>query len=259
MADDITELITDDDAAVLDVNGSENYTEDDIKTLSWNEHIRERPGMYIGNLGDGSYGDDGIYVLVKEVLDNSVDEYMMGFGKTITIEVDDTTVTVRDNGRGIPLGKLVDATSRMNTGGKYDGKAFKKSVGLNGVGIKAVNALSSRMEVTSFRDGKMKTVVYSGGNILDETPIEDSDEPSGTMVKFTPDASIFRNYRFRMEFIIPLVKKYTYLNSGMAIMLNGQRYISRNGLLDLLRDSLTMDPLYEPIHLTGEDIEVAFT
>ena len=258
MADDITELITDDDA-VLDMNGSENYTEDDIKTLSWNEHIRERPGMYIGNLGDGSYGDDGIYVLVKEVLDNSVDEYMMGFGKTITIEVDDTSVSVRDNGRGIPLGKLVDATSRMNTGGKYDGKAFKKSVGLNGVGIKAVNALSSRMEVTSFRDGKMKTVVYSAGNILNETPIEDSDEPSGTLVRFIPDATIFRNYRFRMEFITPLIKKYTYLNSGMAIMLNGQRYISRNGLLDLLRDSITMDPLYEPIHLVGEDIEVAFT
>lgn len=259
MADEITELITDDDDAVLEMNGSENYTEDDIKTLSWNEHIRERPGMYIGNLGDGSYGDDGIYVLVKEVLDNSVDEYMMGFGKTITIDVTDTEVSVRDNGRGIPLGKLVDATSRMNTGGKYDGKAFKKSVGLNGVGIKAVNALSSRMEITSYRDGKMKTVVYSGGNILNETPIEDSDEPSGTLVKFIPDATIFRNYRFRMEFITPLIKKYTYLNSGMAIMLNGQRHISRNGLLDLLRDSITMDQLYEPIHLKGDDIEIAFT
>ena len=259
MADDITELITDDEVAANDVNGSDNYNEDDIKTLSWNEHIRKRPGMYIGNLGDGSYGDDGIYVLVKEVLDNSVDEYMMGFGKTISIDVDDTTVTVRDNGRGIPLGKLVEATSRMNTGGKYDGKAFKKSVGLNGVGIKAVNALSSRMEVTSYRDGKMKTVLYSGGDVLDETPIEDSDEPAGTLVKFTPDATIFRNYRFRLEFITPLVKKYTYLNPGMAIMLNGQRFISRYGLLDLLRDSITMDQLYEPIHLKGDDIEVAFT
>ncbi|MBD5345335.1 MAG: type IIA DNA topoisomerase subunit B [Bacteroides sp.] len=259
MADDITELITDDEVAANDVNGSDNYNEDDIKTLSWNEHIRKRPGMYIGNLGDGSYGDDGIYVLVKEVLDNSVDEYMMGFGKTISIDVDDTAVTVRDNGRGIPLGKLVEATSRMNTGGKYDGKAFKKSVGLNGVGIKAVNALSSRMEVTSYRDGKMKTVLYSGGDVLDETPIEDSDEPAGTLVKFTPDATIFRNYRFRLEFITPLVKKYTYLNPGMAIMLNGQRFISRNGLLDLLRDSITMDQLYEPIHLKGDDIEVAFT
>ncbi len=258
MADDLTELISDDEAA-LNLNGSDNYTEDDIKTLEWNEHIRERPGMYIGNLGDGSYGDDGIYVLIKEVLDNSVDEFMMGFGKTITVDVDDTTVTVRDNGRGIPLGKLVEASSRMNTGGKYDGKAFKKSVGLNGVGIKAVNALSSRMEITSVRDGKKKTVVYSGGNILDETPIEDTDEQSGTTVTFTPDASIFRNYRFRQEFITPLVKKYTYLNSGMVVMLNGERFSSRNGLLDLLRDSITMDQLYEPIHLKGDDIEIAFT
>ncbi len=239
--------------------GIVEYTEEDIKTLEWNEHIRQRPGMYVGNLGDGSFADDGIYVLIKEVLDNSVDEYMMGFGKQIVVDVDEKSVTVRDFGRGIPLGKLVDATSRMNTGGKYDGKAFKKSVGLNGVGIKAVNALSSRMEVTSYRDGAMKQVAYSCGLILEESPIEPSDEPSGTMVKFTPDSTLFRDYKFRDEFIIPLIKKYTYLNAGMVIMYNGQRYVSRNGLLDLLRDSMTMEPLYEPIHLKGDNIELTMT
>lgn len=252
MSDELTNDIFDEESIV-------EYTEDDIKTLEWNEHIRQRPGMYIGNLGDGSYSDDGIYVLIKEVLDNAVDEYMMGFGKQIDIIVDDYTATVRDLGRGIPLGKLVEASSRMNTGGKYDGKAFKKSVGLNGVGIKAVNALSSRMEITSYRDGKMKNVVYSAGLILEESPIEPTDQPSGTYVKFTPDASIFRDYRFREEFIIPLIKKYTYLNTGLVIIFNGQKYVSRNGLLDLLRDSMTMEPLYDPIHLKGENIEVTLT
>lgn len=252
MSDELTNDIFDEESIV-------EYTEDDIKTLEWNEHIRQRPGMYIGNLGDGSYSDDGIYVLIKEVLDNAVDEYMMGFGKQIDITVDDYTATVRDLGRGIPLGKLVEASSRMNTGGKYDGKAFKKSVGLNGVGIKAVNALSSRMEITSYRDGKMKNVVYSAGLILEESPIEPTDQPSGTYVKFTPDASIFRDYRFRDEFIIPLIKKYTYLNTGLVIIFNGQKYLSRNGLLDLLRDSMTMEPLYDPIHLKGENIELTLT
>ncbi|MCM1520601.1 MAG: type IIA DNA topoisomerase subunit B [Lachnoclostridium sp.] len=253
MSDELTNDIFTDDESIVE------YTEDDIKTLEWNEHIRQRPGMYIGNLGDGSYSDDGIYVLIKEVLDNAVDEYMMGFGKQIDVTVDDFTVTVRDMGRGIPLGKLVEASSRMNTGGKYDGKAFKKSVGLNGVGIKAVNALSTRMEITSYRDGKMKNVVYSAGLILEETPIEPTDQPSGTIVKFTPDASIFRDYRFREEFIIPLIKKYTYLNTGLVIVFNGQKYVSRNGLLDLLRDSMTMEPLYDPIHLKGENIELTLT
>lgn len=255
------EDIFDSHAADEDLHTPEivEYTEEDIKTLEWNEHIRQRPGMYVGNLGDGSFADDGIYVLIKEVLDNSVDEYMMGFGKQIVVDVDEKSVTVRDNGRGIPLGKLVDATSRMNTGGKYDGKAFKKSVGLNGVGVKAVNALSSRMEVTSYRDGSMKKVVYSCGLILEESPIEPSDEPTGTMVKFTPDSTLFRDYKFREEFIIPLIKKYIYLNAGMVIMYNGQRYVSKNGLLDLLRDSMTMEPLYEPIHLKGENIELTMT
>lgn len=256
MSDDIFELHQDIEQDTPDIV---EYTEDDIKTLEWNEHIRQRPGMYIGSLGDGSYADDGIYVLIKEVLDNAIDEYMMGFGKQITVDVNDTTVTVRDHGRGIPLGKLVEATSRMNTGGKYDGKAFKKSVGLNGVGIKAVNALSTRMEIISYREEKTKSVTYSCGMILEESPIEPSEEPAGTKVTFTPDASLFKNFRFREEFIVPMIKKYTYLNSGLVIVYNGQRFVSRNGLLDLLRDSMTMEPLYEPIHLKGDNVEVTLT
>lgn len=236
-----------------------NYNEDDIKTLDWKEHIRRRPGMYIGKLGDGSNYDDGIYVLIKEVLDNAIDEYMMGFGKQINVDVADGTVTVRDFGRGVPLGKLVDVSSRMNTGGKYDSKAFKKSVGLNGVGIKAVNALSTEFFICSVRDGQMKSVLYRCGDIIEESDIEPTDEPNGTLVRFTPDATIFRDYQYRDDFIIPLLKNYTFLNTGLAIFFNGKRYISRNGLLDLLKDAMTSDPLYPPIHLKGDDIEVAIT
>lgn len=235
------------------------YTEDDIITLDPKEHIRRRPGMYIGKLGDGANSDDGIYVLLKEVLDNSIDEYMMGFGKQISVTVTETTVTVRDYGRGIPLGKLVDASSKMNTGAKYDSAAFKKSVGLNGVGIKAVNALSTSFIITSHRDGKMKRITYAQGDIIEETPIVDTEEPDGTLVQFTPDNTIFRDYKYRDEYVIPLIKNYTFLNTGLAIIFNGKRYISRHGLLDLLQDVMTKDPLYPIIHLSGDDIEVAIT
>lgn len=247
---------------VDDLNSAErdpNYSEDDIKTLDWKEHIRRRPGMYIGKLGDGSNFDDGIYVLIKEVLDNAIDEFMMGFGKQIAVDVTEEAVTVRDYGRGIPLGKLVDASSKMNTGGKYDSKAFKKSVGLNGVGIKAVNALSTEFFISSIRDGQKKTVLYRCGEIVEESNIVPTDEPGGTLVRFTPDPSIFRDYRYRDEFIVPMLKNYTYLNTGLAIVFNGKRYISRNGLLDLLRDNMTKEPLYPPIHLKGEDIEITLT
>lgn len=183
-----------------------DYSEDDIKTLDWKEHIRRRPGMYIGKLGDGSNYDDGIYVLIKEVLDNAIDEYMMGFGKQVTVDVADGTVTVRDFGRGVPLGKLVDVSSRMNTGGKYDSKAFKKSVGLNGVGIKAVNALSTEFYIASVRDGMRKSVLYHCGDIVEESDVEPTDEPNGTLVRFTPDNTIFRDYSYRDDFIVPLIK-----------------------------------------------------
>ena len=247
---------------VDDLNSAErdpNYSEDDIKTLDWKEHIRRRPGMYIGKLGDGSNFDDGIYVLIKEVLDNAIDEFMMGFGKQIAVDVVEETVTVRDYGRGIPLGKLVDASSKMNTGGKYDSKAFKKSVGLNGVGIKAVNALSTEFYISSIRDGQKKSVLYRCGEIVEESDVVPTDEPGGTLVRFTADPSIFRDYRYRDEFIVPMLKNYTYLNTGLAIVFNGKRYISRNGLLDLLRDNMTKEPLYPPIHLKGEDIELTLT
>ncbi len=247
---------------VDDLNSAErdpNYSEDDIKTLDWKEHIRRRPGMYIGKLGDGSNFDDGIYVLIKEVLDNAIDEFMMGFGKQIAVDVVEETVTVRDYGRGIPLGKLVDASSKMNTGGKYDSKAFKKSVGLNGVGIKAVNALSTEFFISSIRDGQKKSVLYRCGEVVEESDVVPTDEPGGTLVRFTADPSIFRDYRYRDEFIVPMLKNYTYLNTGLAIVFNGKRYISRNGLLDLLRDNMTKEPLYPPIHLKGEDIEITLT
>lgn len=240
-------------------SGTAGYTDDDIKTLEWNEHIRRRPGMYIGKLGDGSHYDDGIYVLLKEVLDNSIDEYMMGFGKEIEVTVTETTVTVRDHGRGIPLGKVIEASSRMNTGGKYDSKAFKKSVGLNGVGIKAVNALSSDFIIRSYRDGQMKEASFCGGNLVSELPIADTDEPNGTFVQFTPDNTIFRDYHYREEFIVPLVKNYSYLNTGLSILFNSKKYSSRNGLRDLLTDAMTGEPLYPIIHLKGDDIEVAIT
>ncbi len=236
-----------------------DYSEDDIRTLDWKEHIRRRPGMYIGKVGDGSNFDDGIYVLIKEVLDNAIDEFMMGYGRQIRLDVAEGTVEVRDYGRGVPLGKLIDVSSKMNTGGKYDSKAFKKSVGLNGVGIKAVNALSTSFYIRSVRDGQAKSALYTCGNLIEESDIEPTDEPGGTLVRFTPDASIFRDYRFDEKHIIPLVKNYTYLNTGLSLFFNGKRYHSRGGLLDLLKDNLSVEPLYEPIHLKGDDIEVAIT
>ena len=253
-----------DNNGIFDLNnsgdsGTASYTEDNITTLEWQEHIRRRPGMYIGKLGDGSGAEDGIYVLLKEVLDNSIDEYMMGFGKQIVVDVTDTTVTVRDYGRGVPLGKLVDVASKMNTGGKYDSKAFKKSVGLNGVGIKAVNALSDDFEIASVRDGEIKRTRFCRGELVEELPLAPTDEPNGTFVQFTPDASIFRDFKYREEFIVPLLKNYTFLNTSLAIIFNGKRFISRHGLLDLLRENMTKDPLYPPIHLIGDDIEIAIT
>lgn len=236
-----------------------NYSEKDIQTLDWKEHIQRRPGMYIGKLGDGTNSDDGIYVLLKEVLDNSIDEYMMGFGRQITVEVDEKTATVRDHGRGIPLGALVDVASKMNTGGKYDSAAFQKSVGLNGVGLKAVNALSTDFEIIAYRDGMCKRARFSMGNLIEEGDIEPTDEPNGTLVRYTPSPEIFRYYQFREEFIVPLLKNYTFLNTGLSILFNGQRYVSRNGLQDLLKEAMTQEPLYPVIHLKGPDIEVAIT
>ncbi|MCH5326810.1 MAG: type IIA DNA topoisomerase subunit B [Duncaniella sp.] len=246
------------DPADLEMPGAE-YNEDDITTLDWKEHIRRRPGMYIGNVDDGSKFDDGIYVLIKEVVDNAVDEFVMGFGKQVIVEVTDETVEVRDFGRGIPLGKVVEASSRMNTGGKYDSKAFKKSVGLNGVGIKAVNALSTDFYICSVRDGQMKSVSYSRGEIVEERDIEPTSEPNGTLVRFTPDKEVFKGYRFRYEFVLQMIKNFSYLNTGLTFVLNGKRHVSRGGLLDLLRENMTVESLYEPIHLVGDDIEIAIT
>lgn len=253
------DLLNYDDTPAELPQGTAEYNEDDIKTLVWNEHIRRRPGMYIGKLGDGSNSDDGIYVLLKEVLDNAIDEYMMGFGRQIDVEVSEAEVVVRDHGRGIPLGKLIEVASRMNTGGKYDSKAFKKSVGLNGVGIKAVNALSTRFEIISHRDGQRRRALFAAGELAEDSGIEPTEEDNGTFVAFTPDASIFRDYRFREEFIVPLLKNYTFLNTGLRIVFNGKAFASRRGLLDLLRENLTQEPLYPIIHLKGEDIEVAIT
>lgn len=236
-----------------------SYSDDDIKTLDWMEHIRRRPGMYIGKLGDGSYVDDGIYVLLKEVLDNSIDEYMMGFGKSIEVTIRDGDVTVRDHGRGVPLGKVVDVSSKMNTGAKYDSKAFKKSVGLNGVGIKAVNALSSYFLIASYRDGEYKQVEYSKAVITHEQDIQPSEEPNGTLVRFIPDKDIFRDYHYKDEFVESLLKNYVFLNSGLTILYNGKRFYSRKGLEDLLNENMTTEPLYPIIHLKGEDIEVVIT
>lgn len=236
------------------------YSEDDIQTLDWKEHIQRRPGMYIGKLGDGTNSDDGIYVLLKEVLDNAVDEYMMGFGRQITVDIIGAReVAVRDYGRGVPLGKLIDVASKMNTGGKYDSKAFKKSVGLNGVGIKAVNALSTEFEIRSVRDGMGKTARFAMGELIEETDIMPTDEPNGTFVRFVPDDSIFRNYAFRDDHVETLIKNYTFLNTGLAIVFNGKKFISRHGLLDLLSQVMSHDPLYPIIHLKGDDIEVAIT
>ena len=235
------------------------YGEENIQTLEWWEHIRRRPGMYIGKTGDGSNPDDGIYVLLKEVLDNAMDEYMMGYGKTIDITIDEGVVTVRDYGRGIPLGSVVDVSSKMNTGGKYDSKAFKKSVGLNGVGIKAVNALSSYMLVQSFREGESKAVEYERAHVIDEAPVAKSTKPNGTLINFIPDEEIFKNYQYRDEYIETLLKNYVFLNAGLIINYNGTRYFSKNGLVDLLNDNMTSEPLYPIIHLKGEDIEIAIT
>ncbi len=238
---------------------SQQYSEDAIRTLDWKEHIRRRPGMYIGKLGDGSYADDGIYVLLKEVMDNSIDEYMMGFGKKIEVTVNEGEVTIRDFGRGIPLGKVIDVASKMNTGAKYDSKVFKKSVGLNGVGIKAVNALSSQFTVIAYREGECKKVEFSQGNIVKEYDVEATSEPNGTMVSFKPDTTIFENYLFRDEYIEPLLRNYTYLNTGLAIHYNGTIFKSKNGLVDLLNENMTDPGLYPIIHLAGEDFEVAMT
>ncbi len=236
-----------------------SYDDDDIKTLDWMEHIRRRPGMYIGKLGDGSYADDGIYVLLKEVLDNSIDEYMMGFGKTIEVTISDGTVTVRDYGRGVPLGKVVDVSSKMNTGAKYDSKAFKKSVGLNGVGIKAVNALSSYFLIVSCRDGECKQVEYNKAIITKESDIQPTTEANGTKVVFVPDNTIFKDYQYKDEFVETLLKNYVFLNSGLTILYNGKRFHSKNGLVDLLNENMPPEPLYPIIHLKGEDIEVVIT
>lgn len=235
------------------------YTEDHIRHLSDMEHIRTRPGMYIGKLGDGSHAEDGIYVLLKEVIDNSIDEFKMNAGRRIEITVEDNLrVSVRDYGRGIPLGKLIEAVSMLNTGGKYDSKAFKKSVGLNGVGVKAVNALSSHFEVRSHRDGEMRRATFERG-ILTEESTEPTADENGTFIYFEPDSALFKNYTFRSEFIETMLRNYTYLNTGLTIMFNGRRIHSRNGLVDLLNDNMTNDGLYPIIHLKGEDIEIAFT
>lgn len=236
-----------------------DYTEDDIRTLDPMEHIRKRPGMYIGKLGDGSGSDDGIYVLLKEVIDNSIDEYMMGFGKEVTIDITGGVVAVRDYGRGVPLGKLIEVASTMNTGAKYDNKAFKKSVGLNGVGIKAVNALSSEFTIRAVRDGKKKEAHFACGVMQSQSEIEDTDERNGTYVQFTPDATIFVDYAYRDEYVEQLLRNYTYLNTGLKMVYNGRTFVSRRGLLDLLQQNMTQEPLYPIIHLKGEDIEVAIT
>ncbi|GAA4885238.1 DNA topoisomerase IV subunit B [Flaviramulus aquimarinus] len=237
-----------------------NYTEDNIRSLDWKEHIRMRPGMYIGKLGDGSSPDDGIYILLKEVLDNSIDEYVMGAGKTIEISIQGTKVTVRDYGRGIPLGKVVDVVSKMNTGGKYDSKAFKKSVGLNGVGTKAVNALSSFFRVESTRDSKSASAEFEQGNLTNKELLEETSRRKGTKVSFVPDDSIFKNYKYRSEYVVKMLKNYVYLNPGLTIVFNGEKYFSENGLKDLLAEKISeTDLLYPIIHLRGDDIEVALT
>ena len=237
-----------------------NYTEDNIRSLDWKEHMRLRPGMYIGKLGDGSSKDDGIYVLLKEIIDNSIDEYVMGNGRKIEVIVNDYEVKVRDYGRGIPLGKVVDCVSKINTGGKYDSKAFKKSVGLNGVGTKAVNALSTHFVVRSFRDGEVKEAVFAEGELVEDSKIASTDEPNGTEIIFHPDASIFKNFKFRPEYLEDQLWNYAYLNSGLSIYLNGNRYYSKNGLYDLIDRNTEEESIRYPIiHLKDEDVEMALT
>ncbi|MEW7291883.1 DNA topoisomerase IV subunit B [Aquimarina sp. 2304DJ70-9] len=236
------------------------YTEDNIRSLDWKEHIRMRPGMYIGKLGDGSSADDGIYILLKEVLDNSIDEYVMGAGKTIEISIQGDKVTVRDYGRGIPLGKVVDVVSKMNTGGKYDSRAFKKSVGLNGVGTKAVNALSTFFKVESTRDGKSASAEFEKGNLTNQDGLEETSRRRGTKVSFVPDETIFKHFKYRTEYVAKMLKNYVYLNPGLTIIFNGEKFFSENGLRDLLSDNINADDrLYDIIHLKGDDIEIAIT
>ena len=236
------------------------YTADTIKTLEWKEHIRLRPGMYIGKLGDGSSEDDGIYVLLKEVLDNCIDEFVMGYGKQIDVETDGQSVIVRDHGRGIPLEKLLDCSSKINTGAKYDSEAFKKSVGLNGVGIKAVNALSTNFDIQSFREGETRRIEYSCGNPLSvDKKNKKSSEENGTYISYTPDSELFKKFRYRNEYVERMLRYYTYLNKGLTISYNGKKFRSKDGLKDLLRENLAEDPLYQVIHIEGDDIEVAFT
>ncbi|NLN25557.1 MAG: type IIA DNA topoisomerase subunit B [Bacteroidetes bacterium] len=239
---------------------SSTYTEENIRSLDWKEHIRMRPGMYIGKLGDGSSPDDGIYILLKEVIDNSIDEFVMGSGKTIEVRIKDNEVKVRDFGRGIPLGKVVDVVSKMNTGGKYDTRAFKKSVGLNGVGTKAVNALSSFFRVESVRENKLKVAEFSTGDLTFESDIEESGRRKGTKVTFCPDETIFKNFKFRTEYVVRMLKNYVYLNPGLTIDFNGEKFYSENGLKDLLLETIREEEsAYPIIHLRGEDIEVALT
>lgn len=236
------------------------YTEDSIQSLDWKQHIRLRPGMYIGKLGDGSSPDDGIYVLIKEVIDNAIDEYTMGYGKSVDLSIEDKLVTVRDYGRGIPLGKVVDVVSKINTGAKYDSKAFQKAVGLNGVGTKAVNALSTFFKVSAFRDGKEKTADFSRGELVKEYKESKTDQPNGTLVSFTPDETVFKSYRFLNDFIENQLWNYAFLNAGLKINFNGKTFLSKNGLLDLLQRKTNEDELRYPIiHLTGDDIEVAIS
>ena len=236
------------------------YTEENIRSLDWKEHIRMRPGMYIGKIGDGSSYDDGIYILLKEILDNSIDEFVMGSGKTIEISIKDEKVSVRDYGRGIPLGKVVDVVSKMNTGGKYDSIAFKKSVGLNGVGTKAVNALSSFFKVSSFRDDLLKSACFEFGNLIKDFEEEQSNKRKGTLIEFIPDSKIFKNYKFRVEYVEKMLKNYVYLNPGLTINFNGNKFFSDNGLKDLLEDRTNvLDLVYPIIHLKGDDIEIAIS
>ncbi len=235
------------------------YSDDSIRSLDWKEHIRLRPGMYIGKLGDGSSGDDGIYILLKEVIDNSIDEFVMGHGKTIKVTIKDATVTVRDFGRGIPLGKVIDCVSKPNTGAKYDSEVFKKSVGLNGIGTKAVNALSSYFKVQSVREGKAKAAEFSKGVLTLDQDLQDSNEKAGTLVSFTPDVEIFGNYHYRSSYVERMLWNYAYLNTGLSIHYNGQEIKSENGLLDLLKNEISGDVQYPIIHLRGEDIEIAMT
>lgn len=246
-------------AHTQDFMAENQYTEDNIRSLDWKEHIRLRPGMYIGKLGDGSAADDGIYILVKEIVDNSIDEFVMGNGKKIDIKVKDGKVSVRDYGRGIPLGKVNDCVSQINTGGKYDSKAFKKSVGLNGVGTKAVNALSEYFMVYSVRDGQKKQSTFSRGELVEDRPLEATTETNGTYFEFIPDDTIFKKFSFRTPYLNKMMWNYCYLNRGLAIYFNGERFQSKDGLKDLLEDNMDGDPLYPIIHLEDEDIEVAFT